>query len=170
MSSARSKTAVPYTESLRKRRVRKAGLVCFILYMGVLVYFLFFADWYEHGPGTHFAAGVNLVPFREIRRYIGMLRGGRSLKPFLNLVGNVVGFIPFGFFLPVMTRTFHSFIRVLFMGFLFSLGVELLQLFTKAGSFDVDDILLNTLGTALGYLLFILMDELFIAFRRRHGR
>ena len=160
MSSARSKTAVPYTESLRKRRVRKAGLVCFILYMGVLVYFLFFADWYEHGPGTHFAAGVNLVPFREIRRYIGMLRGGRSLKPF----------IPFGFFLPVMTRTFHSFIRVLLMGFLFSLGVELLQLFTKAGSFDVDDILLNTLGTALGYLLFILMDELFIAFRRRHGR
>ena len=123
MSSARSKTAVPYTESLRKRRVRKAGLVCFILYMGVLVYFLFFADWYEHGPGTHFAAGVNLVPFREIRRYIGMLRGGRSLKPFLNLVGNVVGFIPFGFFLPVMTRTFHSFIRVLLMGFLFSLGV-----------------------------------------------
>ncbi|MFR5703442.1 MAG: VanZ family protein [Eubacterium ramulus] len=74
---------------------------------------------------------------------------------FTNLLGNVIGFIPYGFILPVITHgnaaaDFSDYsIRLLHQP-----SVETVQLITKVGCFDVDDLILNTLGAALGYLLF----------------
>ncbi len=72
----------------------------------------------------------------------------------LNLVGNVVGFLPFGFILPILSKKRPNLLLTGVMGCLLSLSVETLQLIGKVGSFDVDDLLLNTAGAVLGYLLF----------------
>ncbi len=63
-----------------------------------LAYFLFFSE--DFGRGSHLQEeyAYNLVPFKEIRRFIVYWHvvGIRSFL--LNIVGNVVGFMPFGFF------------------------------------------------------------------------
>ena len=75
---------------------------------------------------------------------------------FLNTAGNVIGFVPFGFILPVISRGGKKWYVTVLMSFLFSLCIELTQLICKVGSFDVDDLFLNTVGGALGFLLIYL--------------
>jgi glycopeptide antibiotics resistance protein len=88
----------------------------------------------------------------------------------INVVGNVVAFMPFGFLFPVLYREqrgkktyqghyFRSFLFVTFLGFLFSFAVETVQLITKVGCFDVDDLMLNTSGVILGYILYYLSKK-----------
>ena len=140
-------------EQTWKKTLRRAGLVLFVLYMAALIYFLFFADWYGHTPGKHWEYRYNLIPLREIRRFWNA-RGVLSAKAvFLNLVGNVAGFIPFGFFLPVISRRLSHPAVVILLALAVSASVEVIQLVTRTGCFDVDDILLNTLGAAIGYLI-----------------
>ena len=71
-----------------------------------------------------------------------------------NLVGNIVGFIPLGILLPVLFRNYNSAKKVIATVFVVSLSFEIVQLFTVLGNFDVDDLMLNTLGGSLGYLIF----------------
>ena len=80
------------------------------------------------------------------------------MAAFLNLGGNVLGFMPFGFLLPVLSQRFGRFWITVPLGFSLSLAVECTQLAAKVGSFDVDDILLNTLGVLLGWLAFRLLN------------
>jgi glycopeptide antibiotics resistance protein len=69
-----------------------------------------------------------------------------------NLAGNVVGFVPFGFILPLLTKRFQKFKAVTLATFSLSLAFEVIQLIFEFGSFDVDDLILNTLGGILGYI------------------
>lgn len=91
----------------------------------------------------------------------------------INLLGNVVVFMPFGFLVPVLYREqrkgvhfkghyFRSGLFVTFLGFAFSLVVETIQLVTKVGCFDVDDLCLNTFGVILGYICYYLSKKSFV--------
>ena len=71
--------------------------------------------------------------------------------------------IPFGFFLPMASR-YRSLLGTVFYSFGLSLCVETFQLFSRVGSFDVDDLLLNTIGGLAGYIIFVICA----AIRRRH--
>lgn len=84
---------------------------------------------------------------------------------FSNLFGNILIFMPYGYFLTMAGKR-KSFFRTLFYSMGLSLGVEVMQLLTKVGSFDVDDILLNTVGGVLGFLIYMTGDLI----RRRHVR
>ncbi|MFE4710889.1 VanZ family protein [Paenibacillus sp. NPDC056722] len=105
-------------------------------------------------PGRIFLRPYNLVPFNEIKRDLHHL----SLSnPFLNinLTGNVLAFIPLGLFLPVVFRNVQwSVAKVLMCSLLLSLCFESTQLVLAIGTFDVDDLLLNTLGGLVGYMLY----------------
>lgn len=85
---------------------------------------------------------VNLIPFSDY----GDTR-------FFWLSGmNVLMLVPLGFLLPNIWGRFHSFWDVLLTGFLTSASIELLQLFSSRAT-DVDDLIFNTLGTCVGFLL-----------------
>lgn len=73
------------------------------------------------------------------------------------VVENVLLFIPYGFLGAWVRRPMRRFFGCAFLGAATSLGIEFLQLVTKRGFFQVDDILTNTLGTVIGYLLFRLL-------------
>ena len=158
-SMARNKRAYR-PEGPRKKKARWIGRVLFTLYLILLIYLLFFADWYDHAPGMHWEYHYNLRPFLEIRRFLRASRSLGRLPVLLNLVGNVAGFIPFGFFLRVVTQRVCTFSRAVLSGFILSTIVEVIQLVTRTGIFDVDDIILNTAGTAIGYILFLLCNAL----------
>ena len=77
-----------------------------------------------------------------------------------NLLGNIVAFIPYGMLLPLLAHNQRKFYRVVLLSFDFSLLVELVQLVSKVGSFDVDDLILNTIGGAIGYVGFFLANHI----------
>lgn len=79
----------------------------------------------------------------------------------LNIVGNVVAFVPFGSFLPIFSVRCRKIRMTVFYSFELSLLVELFQLVTRVGSFDVDDLILNTLGGAIGFWLYWLLRHMF---------
>ena len=76
-----------------------------------------------------------------------------TLEPLVGVAQNLVLFIPFGFLLCEATKRPHT-VRILLVGFLLSLLIELCQLLLRLGWFEVDDILHNTLGTYLGIRLY----------------
>ncbi|WP_244163211.1 VanZ family protein [Paenibacillus pectinilyticus] len=95
----------------------------------------------------------NLVPFRTIQSYIVLREHYNFHTWFTNLFGNIVLFIPIGLLLPVLNRTFLRPILLIIttLGIIFI--IEFLQMVTKVGSFDVDDIILNTCGACVGLFL-----------------
>lgn len=93
-------------------------------------------------------SGFNLIPFREILRY-----SLNSKEFFSNVVGNILIFIPFGYFISSYINA-KSLGPITFVTLITSLSIELVQ--SKIGrAFDIDDIILNTIGSILGFLLFI---------------
>lgn len=140
-----------------KRKIRITGLILFICYLLGLTYFLFFAESYGR-TGLNREYSYNLVPFLEIKRFWLHREMIGNFAVFINLAGNVLAFVPFGFFLPMLNRYARGLFRMGLFTFEFSLLVETIQLVSRVGSFDVDDLILNTLGGILGYITFALCD------------
>lgn len=139
---------------MKENRHRREGFMFLVFYLVLLTYFLFFSGGLGRNPETRDYYSYNLTLFKEIRRFIMYRDILGSKAVFLNIIGNILAFMPFGFILPEVWAKLNNWRVVTFMGFLFSLGVEFLQLITKVGSFDVDDLMLNTIGTMMGYLIF----------------
>ena len=144
------------------KKIRTLGKVLFVLYIFFLLYFLIFSDWYGR-TGVSREYQYNLVLFKEIKRFIEYREELGAFAVFTNLFGNILIFMPFGFFISMASRA-RGFFMTLFYSFGLSLCVEVFQLLTKVGSFDVDDLLLNTIGGVLGYILFSICNTI----RRRH--
>lgn len=141
--------------AVNKKRRRLIAGILFVLYFAVLFYFLFFSE--EMGRTySERTYHYNLVPFKEIGRFIRYHRTLGTGTVLLNIVGNVAAFVPFGIFLPVFSARCRKVWFTVFYSFELSLLVELLQLVTKVGSFDVDDLILNTIGGLVGFLIYLL--------------
>ncbi len=93
----------------------------------------------------------NFVPFKTIYFYLYLADINVNIR-IENLVGNIIGFFPFGFILPLLAKKFQKLSTVTVATFGLSLTFEILQLVFEFGSFDVDDLILNTLGGILGYI------------------
>ena len=95
----------------------------------------------------------NFVPFHTIMGYIRSYAAGNVFlnTVVINLVGNLVFFMPMGIFLPVITRRRWYIACPVMLVFLFL--IESLQLVTGRGSFDIDDIILNFAGFLIVYLI-----------------
>jgi len=91
---------------------------------------------------------ANFTPFKTIKMYIDYAYKLNSVE---NLAGNVLVFVPFGFLFPMVAQEGNRFFVMLLNAFVFVLGIETFQLFSAFGAFDVDDILLNCLGAAVGF-------------------
>lgn len=112
----------------------------FILYILCLYYILTDLN-YAQG-------GINLIPFKEILRY-----SFGSEKFMTNVVGNIVIFVPFGIFASHYLDTKKLSTNVL-VALIVSLCIEVMQYYLGR-TFDIDDIILNIVGSFIGYLLYI---------------
>ena len=136
--------------------------IIFALYIFFLLYFLIFSEIYGRS-GVMQDYHYNVTPFQEIERF-WKYREQLGLMSYINLFGNVLIFVPFGFMEPLTSKK-RSFWATLIDGCLVSLSVEIFQFITKVGRFDVDDLMLNTTGVALGYVCFLVWN----AIRRKYG-
>lgn len=97
---------------------------------------------------------INLTPLFTIRKYIRLLDSANTALvrvAVINLYGNVIMFIPLGFLLPKVSAKQRKLWKTLLTTALTVTLVEVLQLFSLRGSCDVDDLILNVLGAAVGY-------------------
>jgi len=98
---------------------------------------------------------LNVIPFRTLGRLLRLLTD--TDRPWLirfsviNLLGNVVLFIPLGIFLPKLWKKLRSFPGVLLATAGIITAVEIAQMLTLLGRCDVDDLILNITGAAIGY-------------------
>ena len=140
----------------RAKRRHDYMLLLFWYYLGVLANVLFFDN--AFGRGFHAGAdlgAVNLEPLRTIKNYlIAYGYGNISLRlVVLNLLGNLAAFAPMGVFLPALFRWQRS---IFFFTATLTLGitaVEVAQVYTGAGSCDVDDLILNLAGALIVFVL-----------------
>lgn len=149
--------------SKKAKIIRAFGKVLFISYVGFLIYFLFLAEWYGRTEISE-EYRYNLELFKEIRRFITYREQLGMFVVAANLLGNILIFVPYGFFVSMAGRR-RGFFKTFFFSMFLSLAVETVQLITRVGSFDVDDILLNTVGGVLGYIVFVLCNGV----RRKHN-
>lgn len=140
-----------------EKLIKALAWIIFTMYIVMLFYFMFFSERYGRTI-LYREYNYNLELFREIKRFwtYREILGVESVV--VNLVGNVVGFIPFGIMIPFLSKKRRNLFLVTILTLEFSLLIEVTQLITKAGCFDVDDLLMNMIGGSLGYLIFVIVN------------
>ena len=78
-----------------------------------------------------------------------------------NYFGNVLLFIPYGIMFPLTDFWEQKWYRTVLVGLCFSCAIEAVQLMTARGCFDPDDIMLNVVGTAIGYGIYSIAFHIF---------
>lgn len=101
----------------------------------------------------------NLVPFKTIMNYIKHSNYIGFDIWIYNLAGNVAAFMPLGFLLPWAFRGFKM-AKTFAISFVMIFSAELLQLVSRRGVFDVDDLLLNMMGSMVGYIFYKVLERL----------
>lgn len=139
---------------------KKWGKPLFVVYCLLMVWLLFGQRLGQTSIGGYWQQVENhlvYMPFETIRRFLWVLRysdqPGMVRHAVVNLVGNVIMFVPLGFLVPSIWEKPRGFGWHLLTMALIIVGIELVQLFTLLGSCDVDDLLLNLVGTTIGFLL-----------------
>ena len=141
---------------------REAVLLLMFINLAVLLRITFFPMSRVEGKvqplvfdaATAFPFRINVIPFVHLLEYDIK----RELR--LNIIGNVTMFIPSGIVLPIIYKELNSFWKVVGAGALLSLSIEILQLPFSVRASDVDDLILNTAGVAIGYAIYALVNKL----------
>ena len=124
-------------------------------YSLLMIWLLFFREGYDPTLPYMDQLKFNLTPFATISRYVQHLTWANRQDLWgsaaVNLLGNIIMFIPLGFFLPRVVPALGKFWRTVLVTVLIITAVELAQLFTLLGSCDIDDLILNVMGAAIGY-------------------
>ncbi|CAH0312249.1 VanZ family protein [Peribacillus sp. YIM B13472] len=143
--------------------------LCMILYLLILTKLILFKTFSITEMNDHISFSFNgrywgshnFIPFKTIFHYLFIADVNTSIR-IENIVGNIIGFVPFGFMLPLLSKMFSRFKSILIATFCFSFTYEVLQLLFELGSFDTDDLILNTLGGIIGYLPIKLFYTVFL--------
>lgn len=140
-----------------KKAIRIILSISFIFYLFVLVYILFLGTrgyiWADLSLIQYIKQSSNFIPFKTISTYITAINDGRMniSIPLKNLVGNFILFLPMGMYLPFFLKKLNKPSIFLISMSALLLMIEILQLVTRRGSFDIDDFILNLLGTYIGF-------------------
>jgi glycopeptide antibiotics resistance protein len=102
---------------------------------------------------------ANLKPFSTISLFYKSRRLREEYK-YNNLGGNIIGFIPLGILLPMLFVWLRNFWKIILAGIFISLAFETTQLLTGLGVFDIDDIILNTTGAIIGYIVYLILKKI----------
>ena len=140
--------------TVEKKKLARRGIkVIFYLYVIGIFYFVLLSERYGRDTGYD-TSHVNLVLFKEINRFWTYRHLLSTEAVVTNLFGNIFAFSPFGFMIPIVINKKKAFFRAVFATSFFSLVIETSQLIMKVGVFDVDDLLMNTVGGLIGYMIY----------------
>ncbi|MBQ8902656.1 MAG: VanZ family protein [Bacilli bacterium] len=152
------------SKHLNNEKPMKANLwIFFILYIVLLITLTLFDEEFsrywqlifmatKEEINNYFTSQVNLIPFNTI---IGYIKNYNELLDssivIINIYGNFIACMPFAFFLPMLFKKQSKFKNYLITMILIIFGIEVVQLLTLSGSFDIDDFILNISGALIMY-------------------
>ena len=114
-----------------------------------------FIRWYEGAPTLEvLSLNTNLLPFRQITEYLFRSHWFNTDIIVRNLFGSILIYIPLGIFLPLLFNHCRKISNIIMVSAICSFMIEFSQLVFRVGQFDVDTIILNTLGSIIGYGIF----------------
>lgn len=132
--------------AINDRRVKKqkkafsvAAIVSYFMYLAILVVITFLSR--ESGSIN----GVDLKLFST---------WGINDRNNAYIIENILLFIPYGFVSVWVFESMRGLLSCTLLGVVTSMGIEFLQLITERGYFQIDDIITNTIGTIIGYVVF----------------
>ena len=133
---------------------------CFYKELSVLIFILYVMCLFEVVTIQDHNYGLsNFIPFREIFRYeIG------SRLFIKNIIGNILLFLPYGYFASEYLKSKKVW-PICFLTMIVSITIECVQL-NIGRTFDIDDVILNTIGGVLGYYLYRLIEHIKIKLPR----
>ncbi len=157
-----------FEQARREKIMKSTFMFFFVLYIVVLLTFTMFDSFYgRHGYNRFFVwdsemfyryinESLNLIPFKTIFIFIKGFFDGSIRKDVaaVNLLGNLIAFSPFAFFMPLLFKKMKSLKRFTIAMLIIVAAVECTQLIMLTGSFDVDDLILNVGGAVIFYKLF----------------
>ena len=109
---------------------------------------------------------INFVPIKETIATFTHSEAG-AMNSIRNIIGNIIAFMPLGFFIPLLFDKFNNYKKVIKVGFLSSLAIEITQLFVGSNVCDIDDIIYNTLGAIAGFLCFKIFEMIIIKIKMK---
>lgn len=152
---------------------RRGLIIAFVCYLAMLIRLIIFKypvpmlrgiiDEWDVDMVKRGVYSANLIPFKTIKMY---MKYYHQINGFDNLFGNILAFIPFGIFLPAIFSKMRHLGFIVLHSFWLSLFIELFQLLSHFGEFDVDDILLNCFGALLGYCIYECMRAMVLLKRK----
>ncbi|NOU88464.1 VanZ family protein [Paenibacillus sp. LMG 31460] len=140
--------------------IKLARTLIWLLFIGFTSCLLY---WMFLGFGRHMHTtgqlAYNVVPFRTIGMYVLYADSFSTRTWIINLFGNIGVFMPYGFLLPYLNRSARRYGTFLLYFGCPLIGLELLQMLLRVGSFDVDDVILNALGASISFVLFAVIGR-----------
>ena len=143
-----------------KKKLYHFLLIALSVYSALLFYWMLFGFNRVVLSTYHF----NFIPFATMRRFLASSRVSNSSR-IINLLGNIIVFIPFGLCLPVFFP--NKKLYPVLLTFLFIFLMESLQLVLRRGAFDIDDFILNAVGYGAGYFLYCILQRFEIRLKLR---
>ena len=113
-------------------------IMFFITYLVVIAEVAFFS----REPGSRIIANLRL-----------MGTWGTTVRKHSFVIENLIMFFPMGIFLPILSHRLRNLKQIFFMSLTMSLGIELIQFMTERGFFQLDDVVMNVLGTIIGFII-----------------
>ena len=140
-----------------KKVIKVIFAISFVFYLLLLVSILYLRPNFIHHWSyiEYIKYSINIIPFKNISRYIiAIFTGSMNLSaPITNLGGNLILLFPMGFYLPFFVKKIKNVSTFSVWIIIIIFLLEVIQLLTTRGAFDIDDIILNTLGAILGFVI-----------------
>ena len=140
-----------------KKIIKIVFNISFVVYIFAIVVLLFLGTRGSLGSDLtmieYIKNSSNFVPFKTINTYIrALLDGSMNIDiPIKNLFGNLIMFLPGGIYLPYYIRKINKISVFLISMSILLVVIEVVQVVTRRGSFDIDDFILNMLGALIGF-------------------
>lgn len=149
------------------KKILKVNLIIyFIIYTVTIITLTLFDEifgrkglvlirWDNELLNNYISNSFNMIPFNTIKLFInGYINGIVTLKDFfINIFGNIAVLMPYGLFIPLIFKRVNKYYKFLIIMVSLVIVIEVLQFVTLSGSFDIDDLILNVLGTSLVYFI-----------------
>lgn len=135
----------------RKRKIiLRISSILFIMYSCLMIWEVFLGP-YRSYSGTR---RYNIIPFKTIVDYFMNSEQYSFHVILINLVANIVAFIPLGFFVSLLFKRFKNIANMAIFSVLTISCIEITQFIFNVGVFDIDDIILNSLGCIIGFAFY----------------
>jgi glycopeptide antibiotics resistance protein len=140
----------------KKHTFRIISFLFSLFYFSLLSYAVFFARRRRHIDRRD----LNLIPAKNMIAQYRQMADMGAFNYYANLLGNVILFLPIPY---IMIKVFRmkKFSSILLTGLLISFAIELIQYVFEVGVADIDDIILNTLGTCIGFVCYKILEKFY---------